>query len=327
MSFIKVACYSLMGCSLLPFVAGEPCTNPGQRRAWHTLDNTEKKAYIDAELCLMAKPATLGLPGAKTRFDELQASHQLQAFATHNVAAFLPFHRLLLFAHETAMRTECGYTGFQPYWQEQLDAGKFKSSIIFDPITGFGGDGSGPNNCITTGPFSNYTNSLGPGYEITNHCIDRAIDDDISKGSSQQNVDNCLLQTTWKDAWTCIESAPHIGGHAGVGKQMGNGVSSPGDPLFYIHHTWLDKIYADWQAKDKAVRTSSISGTNISPDNVPGFPPRPANIPKPTGADGDTGTETTLGHVINMFGIMPNKTIADVLDIQGSLLCYQYIEP
>ena len=33
----------------------------------------------------MKKPAHLGLPGAKSRFDELQAAHQLQAYATHFV--------------------------------------------------------------------------------------------------------------------------------------------------------------------------------------------------------------------------------------------------
>ena len=35
----------------------------------------------------MKKPARLGLPGAKTRFDELQAIHALQAYATHFVVS------------------------------------------------------------------------------------------------------------------------------------------------------------------------------------------------------------------------------------------------
>jgi tyrosinase len=61
------------------------CTIKGKRRPWHTLTNLEKSAYIDAELCLMAKPATLGLPAAQTRFDEFQAVHQLQSYATHYV--------------------------------------------------------------------------------------------------------------------------------------------------------------------------------------------------------------------------------------------------
>ena len=61
--------------------------------------------------------------------------------------------------------------------------------------------------------------------------------------------------------------------------KMVNGVSSPGDPLFYLHHTWLDKVFWDWQARDRQKRVSSISGTNVGPDRSPGFPPRPASIP------------------------------------------------
>ena len=90
------------------------CETKLQRRAWHTLSATEKKAYIDAELCLMKLPATLGLTGAKNRFEELQSSHQAQAGITHGVGAFLPFHRLHMYAHEQLLRNECGYKGAQP---------------------------------------------------------------------------------------------------------------------------------------------------------------------------------------------------------------------
>ncbi|KAM7188371.1 Di-copper centre-containing protein [Rhypophila sp. PSN 637] len=320
---LAVAVVLVLACSAI----AAPCENPAKRRAWHTLSNPEKLEYINAELCLMKKPATLGLPGAKTRFDELQAIHALQAYATHFVGAFLPFHRLMMHTHETALRNECGYTGYQPYWHEQKDAGKFSSSEILDATYGFGGDGAPSTGCITNGPFANYTNSLGPGYEITNHCINRRINNFASSGSAQAQVDNCLKMTTFATAWPCIEGRPHSGGHGGIGGQMQNGVSSPGDPLFYLHHTWLDKVFWDWQAKDRQKRVSSIGGTNIGPDSSPGFPPRPSNIPKPTGAAGDPGTTTTLTHVLNMYGNSPNKTIADVLDIQGGFLCYEYVEP
>jgi len=29
--------------------------------------------------------------------------------------AFLPFHRLMMYTHEVALRDECGYKGYQPY--------------------------------------------------------------------------------------------------------------------------------------------------------------------------------------------------------------------
>ena len=54
----------------------------------HTLTDDEKASYIEAELCLMDKEATLGLNGTKNRFEELQAAHQIQADIVHGVVCF-----------------------------------------------------------------------------------------------------------------------------------------------------------------------------------------------------------------------------------------------
>lgn len=51
----------------------------------HNFNNKEKRAYIDAELCLMKKPAGQKISRAVTRFDELQGIHQVAAFYTHYV--------------------------------------------------------------------------------------------------------------------------------------------------------------------------------------------------------------------------------------------------
>ena len=167
------------------------------------------------------------------------------------------------------------------YWHEPIDAGAFSKSPLFDPTYGFGGDGDpSRSGCITTGPFANYTNSLGPSYQVTQHCIDRRINDGASSRSSQANVDACLAKTTWEAAWSCLEGAPHGGGHGGVGGQMTNGVSSPGDPIFYLHHTWLDKVWWNWQAGgDRGERMGRVGGRNVQVDGFPGFPARPGNIP------------------------------------------------
>lgn len=80
----------------------------------HSLSTAERQAYIDAELCLMSKPGTLGLRGGRTKFDEFQSIHVSQAEIAHFVGQFFPFHRLYVWAHEVALRKECGYTGAQP---------------------------------------------------------------------------------------------------------------------------------------------------------------------------------------------------------------------
>lgn len=185
----------------------------------HTFTNDEKLAYINAELCFMKKPPLLNsLPHAASRFEEFQALHQVQSYRTHFVGSFLPFHRAMLHAHEEALRSECGYKGWQPYWQEERDAGKFTSSIVFDKVYGFGGDGSGQKRCITDGPFAGFVNHIGPGNDYTDHCIDRQISNFISRNTSDSAVENCLKQKDYVSAWTCLEAGPHFGGHGGVGR-------------------------------------------------------------------------------------------------------------
>lgn len=103
------------------------------------------------------------------------------------------------------------------YWDEPREAGKFSKSDIFDPVTGFGGDGVGDEGCIADGPFAGYVNSLGPGFQITDHCITRFVSDEVSLGSSQKHVDKCYEYDTFVKAWLCLEGLPHRGGHGGVG--------------------------------------------------------------------------------------------------------------
>ncbi|VUC32084.1 unnamed protein product [Clonostachys rosea] len=310
------------------------CGPKGQRKAWHTLSDNEKDEYIQAELCVMGLAPRVGLPGCRNVFDELQSNHQLQAAYTHFVGAFLPYHRYLMHAHEQIMRTECGYTGFQPYWDEPLDAGHFSSSIIFDPVHGFGGDGRESDGCITDGPFANYTNALGPGYLITDHCIDRNISDSASEFSDQSQVDKCYEYDTWEEAWPCIEALPHNGGHSGVGLEMANPISSPGDPIFYLHHTWLDKVWWDWQAKDLPSRLKAMGGTNVQTSNgtfapnVPGYngtTPHDGKCGSLDSCPGDPGNITTLSHVLSSLGVVPDVTILDVMDIGSDYLCYEYV--
>ncbi|KAK2735065.1 hypothetical protein FQN57_001345 [Myotisia sp. PD_48] len=307
--------------------------------ARHTLNKGEKAAYLGAELCLMQKKATVGLPVSRTKFDELQENHQIQANVVHQVGAFLPYHRYLMWAHEHLLRTECGYKGAQPYWYEQMDAGKFSKSKLFDAKLGFGGDGRAKDHCITTGLFKDYENVIGPGFENTKHCIDREISDEASEMVAQQFVDRCDRYNTYEKARPCIEGAPHAGGHGGVGRQMSNAISSPGDPLFYLHHTWLDKVWWDWQTKNITSRLYDMSGPNTQPRNCwprppPGeecpedlFPQPPAHIQNMQTVDGDPGKETTLNHVLNMMGIIRNVTIEKVMDIRNEILCYEYVEP
>jgi tyrosinase len=84
---------------------------------------------------------------------------------------------------------------------------------------------------------------------------------------------------------------------------MLNPISSPGDPLFYLHHTFLDRVWWQWQEKNLPARLTDIAGYTT--------PNGPVNA--------------TLDDELNMFGVIPNATIRDVMDIRGPLLCFEYV--
>lgn len=197
--------------------------------------------------------------------------------------------------------------------------------------------------CIQDGPFAGFINNLGPGYlQGVPNCIYRFVNDTVSIMSSQAYVDECKAKPTYLEFWPCLEAAPHIGGHGGVGGKMQDPISSPGDPIFYLHHTWLDKLFWEWQALDLPARLSDIGGPNLPnfvfppPDPgslplfIPGpdmFPPPELLIPPPGSPlpQGDPGNVTTLNHILAMFGVVPDATIGDVMDIGSPLLCYEYV--
>lgn len=75
------------------------------------------------------------------------------------------------------LREKCGYKGAHPYWDEVRDSGNFSKSIIFDPETGFGGDGVGRHWCVQDGPFAKYEVLYyppahpNPSHQKTNHQV------------------------------------------------------------------------------------------------------------------------------------------------------------
>ncbi|CAJ2507370.1 Uu.00g085560.m01.CDS01 [Anthostomella pinea] len=309
------------------------CSSPRVRKSWQSLNTTEKKANIDAELCLQKLPADLGIRGAETKFDELQSVHASQ---TENI-----------------------------HWDEVTDAENILGSDLLDPVTGFGGNGNGTLGCVVDGPFTNHTVAIGPGYTIAPNCITRAVSDEGESGVAQHGSDPivvaaCMAPTNFVDFWHCVEAGPHSFGHGGVWGLMVDTVASPGDPIFYMHYGFLDKLWADWQENDTSTRYTEIGGNNVLnfsypfpsghivdieglnitselPRTLPAYDgtnleailaaifgaARPADVPAPK-TMGDPGSEVTLTHQLTSYGILPDLTIADIMDTKNSYLCYAY---
>jgi tyrosinase len=135
---------------------------------------------------------------------------------------------------------------------------RIHASPVFDPITGFGGDGvpgtySLPpdtnvtsnriftesfKGCVGDGPFKDYTLSYGPGQLVTKHCLTRDIQDDSAVYLNSAAMANATRLPTYELFRIELEGEPitpdhkmHDGGHYGVGGEMSNFYSSPGGKL------------------------------------------------------------------------------------------------
>ncbi len=94
-------------------------------------------------------------------------------------ANFLHWHRYYVWAYEVALRDECGYKGYQPYWNWGKYPDPTISPIFNCDAHSMGGNGEAVTHkgynlgmanimvppgkgggCVKTGPFAKYNNPL-----------------------------------------------------------------------------------------------------------------------------------------------------------------------
>ena len=56
----------------------------------------------------------------------------------------------------------------------------------------------------------------------------------------------------------------HAAGHNVIGGLNNDPFSSPGDPVFFLHHAMLDHVWAIWQAQDWSKRKYEVAGTKTA---------------------------------------------------------------
>ncbi|KAK2629561.1 hypothetical protein QTJ16_000381 [Diplocarpon rosae] len=124
-----------------------------------------------------------GIMLTDARYDDFVWTHIEQTLSIHGTTNFLSWHRYFTWTYEQALRDECGYQGYQPYWNWGKTALDPVNSQVFDgsPYS-MGGNGdyvphnctnalpSGLNcipagnggGCVTQGPFRDMKVNLGP---------------------------------------------------------------------------------------------------------------------------------------------------------------------
>ncbi|KAJ3517028.1 hypothetical protein NMY22_g14058 [Coprinellus aureogranulatus] len=294
---------------------------------WRDMSIRDRLSYISGVKCLMELPSSTPQGKSSSRFEDFQSTHIDLTERIHLVGQFLPWHRHQVDLYGKALRNECGYKGPIAFWDWARD-GDSESALfespIFDPDTGFGGSGvpgtyTLPEDtstmpelfryvgCVQTGPFrdSVYTAHLGPGKLVTDHCLIRGVNESWKPMMRTEEVEKQMASKPFEEFRIIIDDmliGIHGIGHAGVGGEMTNIWSAGADPLFYLHHLNLDRMWWHWQRRNQAKRLYEISGptTQGGTDNV------------------------TLDFVMDFPSLGLNLTIRNVMDTFKEPNCYTF---
>lgn len=176
----------------------------------------------------------------------------------HRSPSFLPWHRRFLIEFEQALQS-VDATVALPYWDWTAD--RTSRSSLWAPDF-LGGTGRARDGQVLDGAFARSGNR----WTITVRVDGRDyLRRDLGAGGRQlptrAEVDSVLAMETYDMApWNSSSDGfrNHLEGwrgvnlhnrvHVWVGGQMGTGVS-PNDPVFWMHHAFIDKLWADWQAR------------------------------------------------------------------------------
>ncbi|QIW97365.1 hypothetical protein AMS68_002883 [Peltaster fructicola] len=206
------------------------------------------------------------------------------------------------------------------YIANRTDTWVWPQEVTFPPGTGGG--------CVSKGPFSNYTVNLGPldnpyggnvvsNYQHNPRCLVRDLNPWFSRQyNTYTNITNLIMNHNnivdfQAEAQGYFSRADpfgmHGGGHwmAGGNSTLMDFHSSPGDPLFFLHHAQVDRIWILWQQLDVENRQYAISGTSTLNNDPP-------------------SAEMTLNDILPFGFVANDRMFGDLMDTFVGPFCYRY---
>ncbi|KAK6067544.1 hypothetical protein SCUP234_11542 [Seiridium cupressi] len=290
------------------------------RREYSTLSNDEKLEYTNAVKCLMAKDPITPLdlaPGVRSRYDDFVATHINQTWSIHACGAFLSWHRYFTWTFEQALRDECGYTGYLPYWNwgksaldpinsPYLDGSEYSQggNGVYEAHNATQGLPSGllpiepgvGGGCVETGPYAGVLANIsatGPTWPTVEAGVElsygpRCIRHDISvplanEWATDDHTVDLLSNPSWQTDIAAFQDrlqytgndtvgyySLHQYGHFSVtGDPSGDVYNSPNEPLFWLHHGNIDRMWWVWQNQQPIERAFQIGGTRTMLNTPP----------------------------------------------------------
>lgn len=257
------------------------------RKNIRSLTTTEKADFINA--CLALKDNNK----AGNKWNEFVLIHsQTSTIFTpsnssrtqpHGGPAFLAWHRYHLHLLELALQEVSGNSNIGvPYWDWTQDTtNPFNSPLWSDDLMGGNGDTSDGSYVVKTGPFgfSQWTIINEAGNPVTypdnrfTGGLKRRFGNDISSLPTINEVNNAVWirnydsspysNTSTNSARNAIEgfinTQLHNRVHRWVGQTMRTS-GAPNDPLFYLHHSMIDRMWCRWQSGNGLTAYAPNSG-------------------------------------------------------------------
>jgi tyrosinase len=219
------------------------------RKNQASLSAVEKQAFVAAVLALKANGT----------YDSYVQIHVDNVPSAHFGPAFCPWHREFLRRFELDLQA-VDPTVTLPYWDWTVD--DHPSASLWGPDL-MGGDGDGPDGEVTTGPFASagghWPMPVGRVPYLTRE-MGRWVPTlptagDVTRVMAATRYDVPPWTTTETsgfrnpfEGWVPTSSAPNLHNrvHVWVGGAMAP-MTSPNDPVFFLHHANVDRLWAQWQ--------------------------------------------------------------------------------
>jgi tyrosinase len=221
------------------------------------MTSDEKNRFVAALIELKRKRS----PEEMSHYDHLVHVHHrammdINPDPAHGGPAFFPWHRYYLRHLELDLQ-QVDPSVTIPYWDWTRDRSHTGAPWTADLM---GGDGRDRDGRVMTGPFA-YS---GGNWPITVKDFPE-MPDYLARGLSppsalpeRRGVGRIMGRVPYDASpWNfrtdpggsfraALEMDPHNLVHAWVGGNMG-GAASPNDPVFFLHHAMIDRLWAKWQ--------------------------------------------------------------------------------
>lgn len=180
------------------------------------------------------------------------------SYCVHGYPGFLTWHRAYLDAFEEALR--CINSDISlPFWNWSSGQTTGVPAACRE-ATYVNRSGDTVDNPLFAGPIPA---SLGGGMTSRRSTIDTTSFDDLATSAQ-----SALTEATFSGFQSAL-NGPHGGVHVRVGGNMSSVSMAGFDPIFYLHHANVDRLWAIWQISHPAALPSNEANLELEPFNKP----------------------------------------------------------